>query len=90
MPRSIGVALVAAGQLHHIYAGREHLPDLDAFTRFELPTVGRIYDADGEPLVELADQYRDITHYDEIPPVVRRRSSPPKTSASSPTTAWTT
>ena len=67
---AIGVALVAAGQLHHIYAGRENLPDLDAFTRFDLPTVGRIYDAAGEPLVELADQYRDITHYDEIPPVV--------------------
>ncbi len=64
------VALVAAGQLHHIYAGRENLPDLDSFTRFDLPTVGRIYDAAGEPIVELADQYRDITHYDEIPPVV--------------------
>ena len=68
----LAVAVVAARQLHHVYAGRDDLPDLDAFIRFELPTVGRIYDANGEPLIELADQYRDITHYDDIPPVVRQ------------------
>ncbi len=68
----LGVAVVAARELHHVYAGRDDLPDLDAFIRFELPTVGRIYDANGEPLVELADQYRDITPYDDIPPVVRQ------------------
>ncbi len=68
---ALGVAVVAGRELHYISASRENLPDLDAFMRFELPTVGHIYDANNEPLIELADEYRDITHYDEIPAVVR-------------------
>ena len=68
---SLCVAVVTAGELYHVYAGRKYLPDLDAFMRFELPTIGHIYDANHEPLIELADEYRDITHYDAIPPVVR-------------------
>ncbi len=68
---SLAVAVVGARELYHLYAGREDLPDLGAFMRFELPTVGHIYDASNEPLIELADEYRDITHYEEIPSVVR-------------------
>ena len=47
------------------------LPDLGPFTRFEFPTIGRIYDADGRPLIELAREFREITPYEEIPPIVR-------------------
>ncbi len=68
---SLAVAGIGARELYHLYAGREDLPDLGAFLRFELPTVGHIYDASNEPLIELADEYRDITHYEEIPSVVR-------------------
>jgi membrane peptidoglycan carboxypeptidase len=68
---SFAVGVVAAREVHYIYAGREDLPDLDAFMRFAFPTTGHIYDVNDELLVELADEYRDITTYDQIPPVVR-------------------
>ena len=64
-------AVVAAGELRYVVEARSGLPDLDGFMRFEFPTVGRIYDADGVPLVELADERREITAYDQVPEVVR-------------------
>jgi penicillin-binding protein 1A len=66
----LAVAAVAA-QLHYVYFDRHHLPDLGPFIRFELPTIGHIYDTDGRSLIELARERREITRYDEIPPVVR-------------------
>jgi penicillin-binding protein 1A len=68
---SVGVALVAIGALYHVYFNRENLPDLGAFTRFEFPAIGHIYDGNGQPLIELAREYREITQYDDIPPIVR-------------------
>src|SRR6185503_18412258 len=68
---SEGAALFALSALHHIYLDRHDLPDLGPFTRFEFPTIGRIYDANDRPLVELAREYRDITRYADIPPIVR-------------------
>ena len=62
---------MVAAQLHYVYFDRHHLPDLGPFIRFELPTIGHIYDADGRSLIELAREYREITRYDEIPPIVR-------------------
>ena len=50
---------------------QHHLPDLGPFIRFELPTIGHIYDANGQSLIELAREYREVTRYDEIPPIVR-------------------
>jgi penicillin-binding protein 1A len=40
------------------------------FTRFEFPTIGHIYDANGQPLIELAREYRRIIKYEDIPPIV--------------------
>src|SRR6202049_2083667 len=68
---SVGVALSAVGALHHIYLDRRNLPDLGPFTRFEFPTIGHIYDAHGQPLIELARESREITQYQDIPPIVR-------------------
>jgi len=68
---SIGAMLFTLDALHHIYLGRSNLPDLGPFTRFEFPTVGHIYDANGKPLIELAGEYRQIAQYDDIPPIVR-------------------
>jgi len=62
--------LVAAG-LHHIYWDRTELPDMEAFTRFEFPTIGHVYDSSELPLIELARERREITRYEDIPPVVR-------------------
>jgi penicillin-binding protein 1A len=63
--------ILAAAEFTHIAENREHLPDLGPFTRFEFPTVGHVYDASDTPLIELAREYREITPYEQIPPVVR-------------------
>ena len=68
---SVGAALFAVNALHHVYFQRQHLPDLGPFTRFEFPTIGHIYDTNGQPLIELAREYRQITQYADIPPIVR-------------------
>src|SRR3989337_1641248 len=66
----ITTALVAVG-FHHVYFDRTNLPDIGSFTRFELPTIGPIYEPDGQPLIELAKEYRRIIQYEDIPPIVR-------------------
>jgi len=66
----ITTALVAVG-FHHVYFDRTDLPDMGSFTRFEIPSIGHIYDASGKPLVELAKEYRRILQYEDIPPIVR-------------------
>jgi len=68
---SVGAALATLGTLHHLYLDRDNLPDLRPFTRFEWPTIGHIFDANGQPLIELAREYRQIARYEDIPPIVR-------------------
>ena len=63
--------VLVAVALHHVYFDRTDLPDIGAFARFEFPTIGTVYDANGQPLIELAREYRRITRYEEIPPIVR-------------------
>jgi len=63
-------ALVTVG-IHYIYFDRTALPDIEPFARFEFPTIGTVYDANGEPLFELAKEYRKIAKYQDIPPIVR-------------------
>ena len=67
---AFGAVLAAAG-FYHVYLDRNSLPDLDGFTRFEFPTIGHIYDARDQPLKEMAVESRQITRYEEIPPIVR-------------------
>ena len=71
----VGAAVVAAtlvaGAIHYIYFDRTNLPDLEAFSRFELPTIGHVYDVDGRPFIEMASEYREITAYADVPPIVR-------------------
>jgi penicillin-binding protein 1A len=50
---------------------RTNLPDLDGFIRFEPPTMGHVYDVNGQVLIELGRERRDIIRYEEIPDVVR-------------------
>ena len=63
-------ALVSIGG-YHVYFDRSDLPDIEPFARFEFPTIGTVYDATGQPLIELAREYRKITKYQDIPPIVR-------------------
>ena len=71
----VGAAIVAtalvAGVVHYIYFDRTNLPDLEAFTRFELPTIGHVYDVNGRPFIEMASEYREITTYEDVPPILR-------------------
>lgn len=66
----VAATLVAAGFVH-VHFDRTNLPDIEPFTRFEFPSIGHVYDANGQPLIELAREYRRIAKYEDIPPIVR-------------------
>jgi penicillin-binding protein 1A len=66
----ITAALAAVG-FHHIYFDRTDLPDIGPFARFEFPAIGHIYDANDQPLMEMAREYRRNITYENIPPIVR-------------------
>jgi membrane peptidoglycan carboxypeptidase len=68
---AILVAGAIAGAVRYIYFDRSNLPDLEAFNRFGLPTIGRVYDVNNRPLLEMATEYRQIVGYEDIPPIVR-------------------
>ena len=51
---------------------RSNLPDLDGFMLFEPPTMGHIYDANGQVIIELGKQRREIIQYGNIPDVLRQ------------------
>jgi len=63
-------AIPAGAALHHVYFDERALPDLAGFVRFEPPTTGRVYDAKGRVLLEVATEYRRVVTYREIPPVL--------------------
>jgi len=65
------IAVLMSIGFYHVYFDRSDLPDIEAFARFEFPTIGTVYDANGQPLIELAKEYRKITKYEDIPPIVR-------------------
>jgi penicillin-binding protein 1A len=66
----IGITIIAMG-LFHIYFDRTNMPDIEPFARFEFPTIGHIYDANGQPLMEMAREHRQNIKYQNIPPIVR-------------------
>jgi hypothetical protein len=49
----IAATLVGIG-FYRIYLDRTNLPNLEPFVRFDFPTIGHIYDTNGQPLVEMA------------------------------------
>ena len=55
----------------YITLNRSDLPNLAGFVRFEPPTMGHVYDANGHVLIELGLERRNISRYEEIPEVVR-------------------
>jgi len=63
-------ALITVG-IHYVYFDRTALPDIEPFVRFEFPTIGTVYDANGQPLIELAREHRRLTKYEELPRIVR-------------------
>ena len=65
-------AIIVVGLIHHVYFDRTQVPNLDAFIRFELPVTGEVRDAQGNVLLEVAQEYRRVVSYDEIPPIIRQ------------------
>jgi penicillin-binding protein 1A len=68
---AVPLVLVLCGIIYISY-NRTNLPDLDAFLRFEPPTTGHIYDANGHVLIELGRERREIIAYENIPDVLRQ------------------
>ena len=68
---TVFAAVLTSAGLCYVYFDRNNLPDLAGFTRFEFPTIGYIYDVNGQPLKEMASESRQISRYDQIPPIVR-------------------
>jgi penicillin-binding protein 1A len=64
-------ALVLLVGIHHVYFDRNNLPDIEPFASFEFATIGHVYDTQGQPLIELAREHRQIMQYADIPPIVR-------------------
>ena len=59
----ITVTVVGNG-FYHIYLDRTNLPDLEPFVRFDFPTIGHVYDINGQPLIEMATEHRWISRYE--------------------------
>jgi penicillin-binding protein 1A len=70
-PLILPLVVVAGGLVHYLYFDRSGVPDLEPFIRFEISTIGKIYDARGTVLVELAREYRRVVSYDEVPSILR-------------------
>jgi penicillin-binding protein 1A len=64
-------AFVLLMGIHYIYFDRSSLPDIEPFVNFEFPVAGHVYDINGQPLIELAREHRQIVQYADIPPIVR-------------------
>ncbi len=66
------LALILCGIIYISY-NRPDLPDSDAFIRFEPPTKGHIYDANGHVLIALGRERREIIqYYKDVPDVLRQ------------------
>ena len=63
--------VAGATLLQHVKYDRADLPDMEPLVRFEPPTIGHLYDARGEVLLELAREYRWVVRYPEIPVTLR-------------------
>lgn len=62
---------IVAGALAVVHFDRRDVPDSGPLTRFEFPTIGRIHDARGAVLLEVAREQRGLSAFSEIPPIVR-------------------
>ena len=67
---AVPLVLILCG-ITYISYNRVDLPDLEAFIRFEPPTIGHIYGANGHVLIELGRERREIIQYKNIPDVLR-------------------
>ncbi len=64
-------SMIMASEVYRANYDRRQLPDLGAFIRFEFPCVGRVNDRNGDLLMGLARERREITQYSDLPPIIR-------------------
>lgn len=62
--------LIALG--YRLYFDQRDLPDPESFIRFEVPTTGQVFDAQGKVLIALAVEHRQMVSYDEVPVILRQ------------------
>ena len=68
----LSVLVPVASVLRYVHFDSEDLPDIEQFIRFDLPTSGVVLDSQGEVLIELAHEYRQVVSYEDIPEVLRQ------------------
>jgi len=67
----ICTSMILSAEVYRANYDRRNLPDVGAFIRFEFPCIGRVNDRNGEMLMGLARERREITQYAELPPIIR-------------------
>lgn len=67
----VSSTMIMASEVYRANYDRRNLPDLGAFIRFEFPSIGRVNDRNGELLMGLARERREITQYSDLPPIIR-------------------
>jgi penicillin-binding protein 1A len=70
-PPLLAAAVALAALVQQTHFDRTNLPELSSFIGFEPPTIGEVYDSEGELLLQLAHEYRRVVSYREIPSTVR-------------------
>lgn len=56
---------------HYVFYDRSNLPDIKVIANFDPPTVGTVYDENGQTIINLAKEFRWISKPEEIPKIVR-------------------
>lgn len=64
------LVILAVIPFWYLYWDRTNMPDVNTFLNGS-PTIGQVYDANGEVVVELAKEYRTIVPFEKIPPHVK-------------------
>jgi penicillin-binding protein 1A len=64
-------SMIMGAEVYRANYDRRKLPDLGPFVRFEFACIGRVNDRNGELLMGLARERREITTFEDLPPIIR-------------------
>lgn len=67
----LSVASFAGYVFHYVFYNRSNLPDIQALVNFDPPTVGTIYDENGQTIINLAKEFRWISKPEDVPDITR-------------------
>lgn len=66
------VSIITVENLFYVYLSRKNLPDIKRIINYEVPTAGLIWDNNGKKIIELGKEYREISNYSRISPILRK------------------